>query len=226
MKMKQTYYLRTLLICLSFLMLLNPVLAQDGQTYIVQEADWLSKIAKKYYQNTSDYQRIIEATNEKATTDKSYKTIKNENDISVGQKLWIPTAAPTISDNSGESRQGIDIKTPITDCEIRIWYNYQVVAIKKINEKWKADGLALKVRAEMAYELRHQARMNARFMMQDKAAVKKLQERDQEKYGNPNGPTFDYLIKKIMKKGKSMDEAYEGIIESSGRTSKVYNDQC
>jgi murein DD-endopeptidase MepM/ murein hydrolase activator NlpD len=219
-----------LLITLLSVMSTNFIFAQEGQTYIVQEDDWLSKIAKKYYDNAADYQQIINATNQKATTDKSFKLINSGNNLTVGQKIWIPTAAPSTSDNSGEnsgeSRQGIDIKTPVTDCEIRIWYNYQVVAINKINKKWEADGIALKKRAELAYELRHNARMNARFMMQDQEAVKKLQARDMKKYGNPNGPTFDYLIDKTVKKGNTVEEAYQSIIESSGRTSKVYNDEC
>ena len=118
-----------------------PPCYQNGQTYIVQEGDWLSKIAQKYYTNTADYQQIVTATNEKAKSDKSFKIINNGNNLTVGQKIWIPSASSVADKNAGESRQGIDIKTPVTDCEIRIWYNYQVVAINKITSIYIITGI-------------------------------------------------------------------------------------
>ena len=107
-----------------------------------------------------------------------------------------------------------------------LWYNYQVVAIGVINQKWKNDGLDLATRAHRAYELRHEARVNARFMMQDQTAVKGLQERDMAKYGNPDGPTFEYLIQKNTDNGLSLEEAYQSIIDSSSRTDQRFNADC
>ena len=112
-------------------------------------------------------------------TDPSYKSIKNASDLSVGQRIWIPPVTPkpapsnttTITSTKKEPDANL-LTLPKTNCEIRIWYNYQVVAISKLNEKWKADGMSLEARAEKAYETRHNARINARYMMQNKDEVK------------------------------------------------------
>ncbi len=212
--------------------------AQDGQAYTIQENDWLSKIAKQYLNNAQDYQKIIDATNAKAASDPSYKTIKNANDISIGQRVWIPSASSnttttvstttttTTTTSKPQLKDGNMLKVPATNCDIRVWYNYQVVAIGKINARWKEEGLDLKTRAEKAFELRHNARINARYMMPNQDEVKALQARDMKKYGNPDGPTFEYLVKKNTDKGKTLEEAYEGIIASSSRTSPVYNNEC
>ena len=61
--------------------------------------------------------------------------------------------------------------------------------------------------------------------MQNKQEVIDLQARDQEKYGNPDGPTFDYLVEKNRKKGLEGDAVYEDIIGSSNRTNQEYNEK-
>lgn len=200
----------------------------SGQAYNVQPNDWLSKISSRVYQNPHLYYRIIEGTNEKALNDNSFQKIGSANTLRIGQKIWIPES--TLSTNQPPTEPAEDegnlVNIPKTDCEIRIWYNYQVVAISRLNEKWEQDGLDLATRAQKAYELRHDARVNARFMMADQSAVKKLQERDMQKYGNPDGPTFDYLVKKVGKDGLSQQDIYQSIIESSSRTSPVFNKDC
>jgi hypothetical protein len=55
-------------------------------------------------------------------------------------------------------------------------------------------------------------------MMANADEVKALQERDREKYGNPDGPTFEWLVEKARKKNLSGDAIYESIISSSQRT--------
>ncbi len=51
-----------------------------------------------------------------------------------------------------------------------------------------------------------------------------LQKRDMEKYGNPDGPTFEQLLdKEIAKTGGDWDQAFENIIESSVRTDEATN---
>jgi hypothetical protein len=65
---------------------------QEGQSYIVQAGDWLSKLAQKYYGDPLAYPVIVEATNAKAAEDDSFSRIDNPNSIEVGQKLWIPAA--------------------------------------------------------------------------------------------------------------------------------------
>jgi hypothetical protein len=69
----------------------------SGQVYVVLKDDWLSKIAEKYYGDRLAYPRIVEATNAKAAQDSSFVAIKNPDLIEIGQKLWIPEAAPTPS---------------------------------------------------------------------------------------------------------------------------------
>ena len=78
-----------------------PPLQTDGQEYIVQAGDWLSKIAEKYYNDPLAYSTIVSATNAKAAEDNSFATITNPNVIETGQKLWIPAVnepdSPTLS---------------------------------------------------------------------------------------------------------------------------------
>jgi hypothetical protein len=75
---------------------LNLVQAQseaDGQEYVVQADDWLSKIADKFYGDIFAYSTIVEATNAMAAQDDSFMVIDNPDLIEIGQKLWIPTTA-------------------------------------------------------------------------------------------------------------------------------------
>lgn len=137
----------------------------------------------------------------------------------------LPIENDSVSNNS-EIAKAVYLQTPSTDCEIRKWYNYQVVAIPLINKRWLSDKVTLRERAKRAYDIRHKARMNARFMMLDKSEVKKLRERDKAKYGNPNGPTFPYLVKRSQEKGVKGDNVYKKIIQSSSRTSPTYNGLC
>lgn len=116
------------------------------------------------------------------------------------------------------------VQIPESDCDIRLWYNYQVVAIPKINQRWKEKGMSLVERAKAAFSLRHQARINARYMMADNVAA--LQARDMKKYGNPDGPTFDYLVAKGHTKGQSDEAIYKNIITSSSHTDASFNEEC
>ncbi len=69
-----------------------PAQMSDGQEYVVQANDWLSKLALKYYGNMFAYDKIVAATNAKAAEDPSFAVIDNPDVIEVGQKLWIPAA--------------------------------------------------------------------------------------------------------------------------------------
>jgi nucleoid-associated protein YgaU len=55
--------------------------ASGGKTYTVQPGDSLSKIAKQYYGNANDYNKIFEANRDK---------LSDPNKIQVGQELVIP----------------------------------------------------------------------------------------------------------------------------------------
>ncbi len=112
---------------------------------------------------------------------------------------------------------------PQTNAEIRLWYNHQVVIIPTLNTGWINEGVSAKERAQRAYDIRHRARIYARLLMQDKEEVDMLRKRDMEKYGNPEGPTWLYLIEKNRQKGLTDDKLYEEIVKSSSRTSAEYN---
>jgi nucleoid-associated protein YgaU len=45
-----------------------PSQAPDGEAYIVQAGDWLTKIARNFYGDADAYHAIVEATNAKADT--------------------------------------------------------------------------------------------------------------------------------------------------------------
>ena len=66
-----------------------PPIQTDGQEYIVQAGDWLSKIAEKYYNDPLAYSTIVSATNVKAAEDNSFATITDPNMIETGQNLFV-----------------------------------------------------------------------------------------------------------------------------------------
>jgi hypothetical protein len=110
-----------------------------------------------------------------------------------------------------------------TNEEIRIYYNQVVTTIGPANEKWKQEGLSAEARARRASEIRHNARLTCRAMMSSPEEVEDLRKRDQEKYGNPDGPTFEQLVENAKKKGAAGDAVYEGIISSAQRTDEKTN---
>lgn len=112
---------------------------------------------------------------------------------------------------------------PSTNEEIRQWYNDQVAVIPDKNKEWIAAGYTAEHRAELAQHIRHDARIQARAFMTNKAEVAELRRRDQAKYGNPDGPTFAYLVAQNQKRGLTGDAVYEEIVGSSNRTSEEYN---
>ena len=143
-------HIHLLLSFVLFIGLVNSGLTQSPNTaYTIQQGDWLSKIADRAYDNPHLYYRIIEGTNKKAETDQNYRNISSANDLQLGQQIWIP-ALPNSDNLTG---------IPKTNCEIRLWYNFQIVAVGVINEKWEKDGIDLETRAHKAYEMRHEARV-------------------------------------------------------------------
>jgi 2-polyprenyl-6-methoxyphenol hydroxylase-like FAD-dependent oxidoreductase len=71
-----------------------PVASEDltawGEAYTVRWGDWLQKLARRFYGDSSLYTRIVDGTNAKAMVDSTFTRITNPNRIRVGQKLWIP----------------------------------------------------------------------------------------------------------------------------------------
>ena len=76
----------------------------DGQEYVVQADDWLSKIADKFYGDMLAYPTIVEATNAKAADDDSFTMIDNPDIIEIGQKLWIPGAEMAMAEEMAEDK--------------------------------------------------------------------------------------------------------------------------
>jgi hypothetical protein len=107
---------------------------------------------------------------------------------------------------------------PTTNAEIRQWYRDELAKIPKLNQQWVKEGIALDVRAKMAWKFRHDKRREARLFMQDANEIEMLRLRDTKVYGSPNGPTFKFLIKRLKSECLSENEVYEAIIKGSYRT--------
>ncbi len=61
-----------------------------GRPYVVQEGDWLSKLAAEFLGDVQRYREIREATNAVAAKDSSFATIEEDDLIYPGEKIWIP----------------------------------------------------------------------------------------------------------------------------------------
>jgi len=112
---------------------------------------------------------------------------------------------------------------PMTNAEIRSWYLNQVASIPKLNEEWIQQGLPLPKRAELAWQIRHDARRAARAMMADPHEVELLRARDMAKYSNPDGPSFEQLVKLAEFAGLEGEAVYQAIIVGSYRTNDGIN---
>jgi hypothetical protein len=110
-----------------------------------------------------------------------------------------------------------------TNAEIREWYLEQVARIPELNEQWLKQGLAARERAERAWRMRREFRLQARAMMADPAEVELLRQRDTAKYGNPDGPTLESLVTKLQEAGLKGDAVYEAVISGSYRTDAGIN---
>jgi len=58
------------------------------------------------------------------------------------------------------------------------------------------------------------------------ALTDEVAKKNYEKYGNPDGPTFEHLVAFAKENGLMGDRIYNSIIESSGRVSPIYNRTC
>lgn len=113
-KLKSNIVYVSLLIALTTLTLMSgsvgaapPAQGSEGQEYIVQAGDWLSKISEKYYGDILSYPFIFEATNRKAAQDTSFAVIVDPDLIEVGQKLWLPPASALMPDAEFYLNRGV-----------------------------------------------------------------------------------------------------------------------
>lgn len=111
-----------------------------------------------------------------------------------------------------------------SNAEVRGHYLKLVSAIGPANARWREEGLSAEERARRAFQMRRDARITGRAMMTDKGEVLALEERDKAKYGHPDGPTFDELVKRNQAKGLQGDAVFEAIVESAQRTNGAVND--
>ena len=110
-----------------------------------------------------------------------------------------------------------------TDRQVRQLYLERVAEIGPRDEQLRAEGQTIEARARAAYQARHDARITARAMMQDAAAVEALRARDRDKYGTPDGPTFEYLRDRARQKGLEGDAIFQSIIDSAQQTDAATN---
>ena len=110
-----------------------------------------------------------------------------------------------------------------TNAEVRRWYLEQVTRILELNRQWIAQGLSVRARAEAAWHIRHETRLEVRVVMANPEEVELLRERDIAEYGNPDGPTFEFLVEKLKDAGLEEDAIYEAIIDGSYRTNEGVN---
>src|SRR6266487_599241 len=102
--------------------------------------------------------------------------------------------------------------------EVRQWYLSQVSKIPLLNDEWTRLGMSVQRRARRAWELRHDARLETRKMMENPKEVKLLQDRDMKLYDSADGPSFEFLVDKAGRLGLKGDKMYEAIIADSFTT--------
>lgn len=107
--------------------------------------------------------------------------------------------------------------------QVRVKYLNDVSKIKQLNTQWKQQGISLKDRAFRAWQIRHSARVEARNKMFSSKNVGQLRVRDSQKYGNPDGPTFEFLVDQAKNHGARGDAIYDSVLSGSMRTNKNYN---
>jgi tungstate transport system substrate-binding protein len=83
------------------------------RSYVIVAADWLSKLADKYYGNPLAFPALVEATNQKHATDASFPLIADPNKIEVGWKVCIvpPDQAQAFLDKAAAGQKVVPAKT-------------------------------------------------------------------------------------------------------------------
>ncbi len=110
------------------------------------------------------------------------------------------------------------VESQKTNAEIRQWYLDQVSRIPELNQRWIVAGLTVRERAESAWRIRHEARLEARAMMAEPTEVELLRARDRAISGSPDGPTLAFFVEQGRHAGLEDHAMYEAIIEGSYRT--------
>ncbi len=74
----------------------SPPGQEEGQAYVIQADDWLSKLAEKYLGEATLWPWIVDATNTRAAADPNLDVIENPNVVYPGQIVFIPTVSPML----------------------------------------------------------------------------------------------------------------------------------
>lgn len=98
-----------------------------------------------------------------------------------------------------------------SNCEVRLWYEQQLGVLPDLDDRLMARQTPVEARALCAYEVRRQARLQARMQMDSTLDVMRLRLRDLLKYGHPDGPGFDQLLRVNGDKANP----YEAIVASA-----------
>jgi hypothetical protein len=111
----------------------------------------------------------------------------------------------------------------MTNKEIRQWYIDQVSTIPRLEQQWLLEGITIEERAIRAWQIRRDARIRARELMEEPDEVELLCQRDIKFYGSPDGPSFEYLVRQAVARGLQGKEIYQSIINSSSLTDEQVN---
>ena len=93
----------------------------------------------------------------------------------------------------------------MTNGEIRSWHLAEISKIAGLDNQWVERGDTLEQRARQAWQQRHDLRRRAREMMGNPVEVGMLRERDRREYLNPDGPTFEDLVRDSRSRGLTDD---------------------
>ncbi len=89
--MKKYLFLLMVVIMMAVPVISSAAPLYQGEDYVVQADDWLSKLADKFLGDPLAYPAITYYTNQKAAEDESYAEISDSDVIEIGWKVYIPT---------------------------------------------------------------------------------------------------------------------------------------
>ncbi len=99
--MKKKFFIVAILLVLVVMVVPASLVAAappaQGEDYVVQADDWLSKLADKNFGDVNAYWAIMSATNQANAEDPSYTKIVNPDEIEVGAKLRIPSSDEAVA---------------------------------------------------------------------------------------------------------------------------------
>ena len=137
---------------------------------------------------------------------------KGDNDFT--NKLKEDRSLENIRNNAIQELKNSGLKPASLDnIEARKWYLKQEAEIPNRIDK----SLSLENQAKQAFNLRNQYRTQARELMADRELAESL-------YNSDPNLTWEQIIQKQIDKGKTGDEIYKAIIDSSQRSRKSVNE--